>query len=71
MHCGAGYQEQKIERHPSARAWAQVTVDEQVMFDSYDGNQVVGSFSDILPSITGDPPVTVQGNFSGRVDAAN
>jgi hypothetical protein len=68
--CTSNYQEQRIGRHPTAKAWTAQVGTIQVTFDSYDGTQIAGHFSGTLGSISGDPPVTIDAQFRGRVTLA-
>jgi hypothetical protein len=40
-----------------------------VDFSAYDGSVVSGTFSSVLTSVSGEPPVTVEGQFSGHIAA--
>jgi hypothetical protein len=68
--CTTSYQEMKISRNPVIRAWTDLVGDTQVTFDSYDGQQISGRFSANVTSLTGEPPVVIEGEFSGPVRAA-
>jgi hypothetical protein len=68
-YCSTSYQETKISRNPVLRAWTDVGAT-QVTFDSYDGQQISGRFSADLPSLAGDPPVHIEGEFSGPIQVA-
>jgi len=70
--CTAQYQEMKVGRHPSIKAWFHPGADLTVMFQSYDGSTVAGSFDfPSIGSLNGDPPISFSGQFSGRVTPAS
>jgi hypothetical protein len=68
-YCTTTYQETKISRHPVLRAWTDVVGDTQVTIDSYDGTSISGHFVTDVNSIYGDPPVHIEGEFSGPIQA--
>lgn len=49
LYYTANYQETRISRTPSTRLWALPVTGPLVTFDSYDGTQVEGTFSAVLP----------------------
>ena len=68
--CTTTYQETKISRHPVLRGWTDVVGATQVTIDSYDGQNVSGHFVTDVNSISGDPPVHIEGTFSGPIQVA-
>jgi hypothetical protein len=68
--CTTSYQEMKISRNPVIRAWTDLVGETQVTFDSYDGQNVSGHFVADLTSLSGDPPVHIEGEFSGPIQVA-
>jgi hypothetical protein len=67
--CFSQYTETRISRQPTIRGWQNTTGQTQVTIQSYDGTAVVGQFSGALDSLSGDPPITIEGEFRGRVAA--
>lgn len=65
--CTTSYQESKISRNPVVRAWIDHVGETQVTFDSYDGQRISGRFVADLTSLGGDPPVHIEGEFSGPI----
>jgi hypothetical protein len=70
QYCTANYQETRLSANPAAKAWTTQVVPDIVTIDSYDGTNVTGRFGAVLESLTGDPPVTVEGQFRGRITPA-
>lgn len=68
--CTTSYQEMKIGRNVVIRAWLDQVGETQVTFDSYDGQNVSGHFVADVSSISGDPPVHIEGEFSGPIQLA-
>jgi len=69
--CTFSYQEAKLGRHPTIKAWELPLATGRVDFSAYDGSVVSGTFSSVLTSLSGEPPVTVEGQFSGHIAASN
>jgi len=67
--CTFNYSETKLGRHPVIKAWELPLATGRVDFSAYDGSTVSGSFSSVLTSVSGEPPVTVDGQFSGHIAA--
>lgn len=70
VFCTTLYQEMKIGKAVTIRGWTDHVGETQLTFDSYDGGQVSGHFTADLTSLTGDPPVHIEGEFSGPVRLA-
>jgi len=68
--CTTTYQETKISRHPVLRGWTDVVDATQVTVDSYDGTSISGHFVTDVTSLSGDPPVHIEGEFSGPIELA-
>jgi len=68
--CTTSYQETKISRNPVIKAWIDQVGQTQVTFDSYDGQQISGHFVADVTSLAGDPPVHIEGEFSGPIQVA-
>jgi hypothetical protein len=69
--CTFNYQEAKLGRHPTIKAWELPLATGRVDFSAYDGSVVSGTFSSVLTSVSGEPPVTVEGQFSGHIAASH
>jgi hypothetical protein len=65
--CAVNYQETRTTPVYSGKFWLNLPGQSQVTFDSYDGETVSGTFSGDLDSVTGDPPIHVEGTFRGRI----
>jgi hypothetical protein len=65
--CLSTYSETRVSRQPSAKAWQTPVGGTRVTVDAWDGSNIAGTFGAVLESYTGDPPVTVEGQFRGRV----
>jgi hypothetical protein len=68
--CTTSYQEMKISRNPVIKGWLDQVGETQVTFDSYDGQNVSGHFVADVSSISGEPPVHIEGEFSGPIQLA-
>jgi hypothetical protein len=71
MFCTGNYQETNVRNPAASRFWTALVGGVQVNFDSYDGTNIAGTFSGTLTSVTGDPPITVDGLFRGGVGASS
>jgi hypothetical protein len=69
-YCTANYTETKIGRQPTIKGWLAQVGEAQVTFDSYDGSLIAGRFHVVMQGLTGEPPITVDGLFRGRVALA-
>jgi hypothetical protein len=67
-HCTAQYNITKVGRHPSSKLWFNAGADQTVTFLQYDGSLVEGTLTEAaLPSVSGDPSVSVDVHFIGRI----
>ena len=68
--CSASLQDTKTKGGYSSRMWLNLPGDTVVTIDSYDGQQIAGRFSGELDSLTGDPPLQIEGEFRGPIVTA-
>jgi hypothetical protein len=68
--CSASLQDTRTKGGYSSKIWMNLPGDSSVTIDSYDGQQIAGRFSGDLDSLSGDPPIRIEGEFRGPIVTA-
>jgi hypothetical protein len=67
LYCASNLQDTRTKGGYSVKGWLNLPGETVVTIDSYDGQQIAGRFSGDLDSISGDPPMHIEGEFRGPI----